>query len=158
MTSDTTISPKKHDRPFPWRCVHCKAKEVVPRPTDHTADVTYDGQVYTVRIPDLVIPTCGNCGAKVFGIGDDDRIREALRAQVGLLAPEQIAQGRARLAMTQQELAEQLGVSVETVARWEAGGIIQSRALDNLLRVFFESDEARQLLRKRLGLLARQAG
>jgi putative zinc finger/helix-turn-helix YgiT family protein len=157
MMSETESSPMKHDRPFPWRCVNCRAKEVVPQPTDHSADIAYDGKVYTIRIPDLVIPICGKCGAKVFGVGDDDRIREALRAQVGLLAPQQIAQGRARLAMTQQELSEQLGVSVETVVRWEAGGIIQSRALDNLLRVFFESEEARRLLRGRLSM-SRQAG
>lgn len=52
--------------------------------------------------------------------------------------------------MTQQELAEQLGIAKETILRWETGGMIQSRAMDNLLRLFFESDEVRKLLRSRL--------
>ena len=51
--------------------------------------------------------------------------------------------------MSQQELAEQLGVAKETISRWETGAMIQSRAMDNLLRLFFESEEARTLLRRR---------
>jgi DNA-binding XRE family transcriptional regulator len=55
---------------------------------------------------------------------------------------------RANLELSQQEMAEQVGVATETISRWEAGGLIQSRAMDNLLRLFFESEEVRRLLRK----------
>ncbi len=51
--------------------------------------------------------------------------------------------------MSQQELAEQLGVAKETICRWETGAMIQSRAMDNLLRLFFESEEVRRLLGRR---------
>lgn len=143
------IPPVGRDRPFPWRCVECRAKEVFPKIAEYTTTAKHDGRAYTIRIPDLAIPTCRNCGAQTFSVGDDDRIAAALRAQVGLLAPQEIHKGRGQLGMTQQELADQLGVAKETISRWETGGMIQSRAMDNLLRLFFESEEARRLLRER---------
>jgi putative zinc finger/helix-turn-helix YgiT family protein len=143
------IPPVGRDRPFPWRCAECKAKEVFPQATDYTTTRKHDGRTYTIHIPDLEIPTCRNCGAQTFSVGDDDRIIAALRAQVGLLTPEEIQKRRGQLEMTQQELAEQIGVAKETICRWETGGMIQSRAMDNLLRLFFESEEVRTLLRER---------
>ncbi len=141
------IPPVGRDRPYPWRCFVCRAKEVFPQATDYTTTRKHDGRVYTIHIPDLVIPTCRNCGAQTFAVGDDEPILAALRAQAGLLTPEQIQKGREELGMTQQELADQLGVDEETVARWERGGMIQSRAMDNYLRVYFGIPEARALLR-----------
>jgi putative zinc finger/helix-turn-helix YgiT family protein len=143
------IPPVGRDRPYPWRCVECKAKEVYPQITDYTTTVKHDGRAYTVRIPDLVLPTCRKCGEQVFAVGDDDRIRAALRAQVGLLTPQEIQKRRAQFELNQQELAEQLGVAKETICRWETGAIMQSRAMDNLLRLYFESEEVRKLLRQR---------
>jgi putative zinc finger/helix-turn-helix YgiT family protein len=131
------------DRPFPWRCTRCKAKEVHPLETDYSTTVEHDGRSYTIRIADLLIPTCRNCGAQTFSVGDDDRIIAALRAQVGLLTPQEIQQRRAQFQLSPQELAQSLGVAPETISRWETGALIQSRAMDNLLRRFFESTEAR---------------
>jgi transcriptional regulator with XRE-family HTH domain len=82
-------------------------------------------------------------------VGDDDRIIAALRDQVGLLPAQVIQKRRGQFKMSQQELAEQLGVAKETISRWETGGMIQSRAMDNLLRLFFESEEVRTLLGRR---------
>jgi len=151
MTSDK-IPPVGRDRPFPWSCVECKAKEVFPQITDYTTTAKHDGRVYTIHIPDLAIPTCRKCGDQTLSAGDDDRIIAALRAQVGLLTPEEIHKRRGQFEMTQQELAEQLGVAKETICRWETGALIQSRAMDNLLRLFFESVEVRRLLRQRFVL------
>ena len=123
--------------PPPWPCFECDAQEVFERATDYTTTVKHDGRVYTIRIPDLAIPTCRRCGAQTFSVGDDDRIIAALRAQLGLLEPQEIQGQRSRLGMTQQELAEQLGVAKETISRWETGALIQSRAMDNLLRLVF---------------------
>src|ERR1700687_6038719 len=103
------IPPVGRDRPYPWRCLECKAKEVYPKATDYTSTVKHDGRAYTIRIPDLEIPTCRNCGEQTFTVGDDDRIIAALRAQIGLLTPEEIQHCRKRFELNQQELAEQLG-------------------------------------------------
>ena len=148
MMSDK-IPPVGRDRPFPWRCFECRAIEVFPKSTDHTTTVKHDGREYLVRIPDLAIPTCRKCGAQTFSVGDDDRIVAALRSQLGLLTPIEIQKRRGQLNLNQQEIAEQLGVAKETISRWETGALIQSRAMDNLLRLFFESEEVRRLLQLR---------
>ncbi len=148
MMSDKN-PPAGRDRPFPWRCVDCRAKEVFPQMTDYTSTVKHDGRAYTVHIPDLEIPTCRQCGEQIFTVGTDDRIVAALRTQLGLLAPEEMQRRRGQLELTQQEMAEQLGVAKETISRWETGALIQSRAMDNLLRLYFESKEVRDLLARR---------
>lgn len=153
MMSDQSTSPVKRDRPFPWRCVDCRAKQVFPHVADYSTTVRHDGRSYTVRVPDLAIPTCRKCGAQTFSVGDDERIIAALRSQLGLLSPQEIHERRSRLGLTQQELAQLTGVAKETISRWETGALLQSRAMDNLLRLFFESAEVRALLERRLAVI-----
>lgn len=140
--------PVKRSRPFPWHCIECNKDEVVPLVTDFTIEAKHDGRLYDVRIPDLTIPTCRNCGEQVFTSDEDERIRDALRAQIGLLTSQEMRAHRAERGLNQQELAEALGVAKETISRWETGAL-QSRAMDNLLRLFFASEEVRRLLRER---------
>jgi putative zinc finger/helix-turn-helix YgiT family protein len=146
--SEKLPPPVGRDRPFPWRCVECREKEVYPLATDYTTTIKHDGRPYTIEVRNLAIPTCRKCGQQVFTSAEDERIRDALRAHVGLLTSQEIRAHRVKLGLGQQELAEPLGIAKETVSRWESGAI-QSRAMDNLLRLYFESEEVRRLLRER---------
>jgi putative zinc finger/helix-turn-helix YgiT family protein len=138
------------DRPFPWRCIECKEKEVYPLETDYECTLKHDDNSYTIRIPNLPIPTCRNCGSRVFTPKVDDRIVAALRDHIDLLTPQQIDEGRVQMGLSPMQLAKQLGVTEEMLLRWEQGLLIQSRAMDNLLRVYFESEQVRMLLQRRL--------
>lgn len=71
---------------------------------------------------------------------------EVFIRQIKLLAPEQIRDCRVQAELTQQELAEALGVPEATVMSWEDGVQMQTRSLDNLLRVFFGMPHLRQVL------------
>lgn len=148
MMSEKLPPPVERDRPFPWRCVECREKEVYPLVTNYTTTIKHDGRPYTITVPDLAIPTCRKCGEQVFTSAEDEQIRDALRAHIGLLTSQAIRTHRIKLGLGQQELAEPLGIAKETVCRWESGAI-QSRAMDNLLRLFFRSEEVRRLLRDR---------
>jgi putative zinc finger/helix-turn-helix YgiT family protein len=136
-------------RPFPWRCPACLKGEVYPATIPYTIDVKHDGTLHSIHLPALEVPKCRACGELLFGIRADDQISEALRAQLKLLGPAQIRAARKALGLKQKELAELLGTAKATICRWETGGMIQSRAMDNLLRLFFESEEVRRLLRRR---------
>jgi DNA-binding XRE family transcriptional regulator len=124
--------------------------EVFPLVTDYTANVKHDGCPYTVHISDLAIPTCRKCNERVFTPGVDDRIIAALRTQLGLLTPQDIQKRRRELGLSQQILGDQIGAAKETICRWEAGAIIQSRAMDNQLRRVFTLEEGRRLLAREL--------
>ncbi len=149
MMSDKTAELNRDGkgRPFPWRCTNCKEKEVYPLPTDYTTTVKHDGNSHSILIRDLPIPTCRKCGERTFTAREEEHIIAALLAHLKLLSPEVILEKRLRLQLNQQEVAEQLGVSEKTVSQWEAGTLIQSRAMDNLLRLYFDCQEARTFLR-----------
>jgi putative zinc finger/helix-turn-helix YgiT family protein len=112
----------------------------------YTAHAKHDGIEYALEIPDLEIPKCQNCGELVFSYNVDEQIRDALRRHRHLLTPSQIRSGRKALALHQSQLAERLGVAEETICRWENGALIQSRPMDNLLRVYFAIPEVREVL------------
>ncbi len=145
------LLPVGRDLPFPWRCVACREKEVYPLVTDYTRTVKHDGLPYTVHIPDLEIPTCRKCGERSFTAETEDRVTAALRKQAGLLTPPDMQRWRGQLQLSHGAVAEQLGVTQETIANWESGSMIQSRAMDKLLRLFFCSEEVRRLLRHGFG-------
>jgi putative zinc finger/helix-turn-helix YgiT family protein len=148
MTPDTnTGKPRKErDRPFPWTCGNCLKDEVYPETMPYAIDVKHDGQLYHLEIPEIRIPKCRACGELIFSNSEDDQILQALRARVRLLTPEQIRGGRQALGLKSKEIAEKLGVAPETMSRWENGGLIQSRAMDNFLRAYFAVPEVRRVL------------
>lgn len=112
----------------------------------YRARASHDGRLYELDIQDFRIPQCSNCGELVFTNQTDAQITQALRAQLRLLTPEQIQQARDRLGLLPKALAESLGVTEETVRKWESGLLIQSRAMDNLLRVYFALPGVRAVL------------
>jgi transcriptional regulator with XRE-family HTH domain len=97
-------------------------------------------------MPQLEIPTCASCGARVFSNDVDDEISRALRSHLRLLAPEQILAAIKELGMSQKGVAECLGIAEATLSRWVNGLLIQSRAMDNLLRAYFASSRVREML------------
>jgi putative transcriptional regulator len=134
------------ERPFPRRCPHCGEWQVVPTKIGYDAEVRHDGRLFTFTVPDLNIPVCQACGRKIFTEKVDDQINAALRSHLHLLAPEEMRAALVRANMTQKEAAERLGIAEATLSRWLNKLQIQSRAMDNLLRVFFAFPQVRTAL------------
>jgi DNA-binding transcriptional regulator YiaG len=149
LPDDRMQQTKKHpaaDRPFPRRCRRCGQEKVVPTRIDYTSDINFDGRLVSVTTRDLEIPVCGNCGEKVFTEKVDDQINAALIRQLQLLPPGEICEAIKRLGLPRKEVADRLGISEDLLSRWANGSSIQSRAMDNLLRVFFQIPEVRTAL------------
>ena len=135
-------------RAFPWKCPECGKKEVRRSAVHHVSEIRHDGRVYTVEVRRLRVPKCRACGELVFDNVADEQIAAALRQQLGLLSVEQIRVNREQLSLSQRDLADHLGVAVETISRWENGVLTQTRAMDRYLRVYFGVPAARAALVK----------
>ena len=138
--------PVGAERPFPWKCRHCGATRVELITTPYDAEVQHDGRLYAFTIPSLELPACAACGAKVFTEKVDGQIQDALRSHLHLLSPKEMSAALDRLNITQKEVAERLGIAEATLSRWLNEAQIQSRAMDNLLRIFFALPEVRTAL------------
>jgi putative zinc finger/helix-turn-helix YgiT family protein len=145
MVADNPREPTA--RPFPWPCPNCLTATVVPTVIEYTAKVKHDGIVHELHFPSLEVPRCRTCGETVITTAVDKRFNEALRSRLRLLTPIQIRTGTEELGLQQQELAQRLGIAGETITRWTDGTLIQSRAMDNLLRLFFALPQVRDVLR-----------
>jgi HTH-type transcriptional regulator / antitoxin MqsA len=149
MTSNrNTINEESpsRGRAFPWPCPECGKRDVRPATVRHTSQIKHDGRLYEVEVSRLRVPRCRACGELVFDNDADAQIAAALRRQLGLLSADQIRANREQLGLSQRELAEHLGVAVETISRWENGVLTQTRAMDRYLRVYFAVPAVRAAL------------
>ncbi len=135
------------ERPFPWKCPECLKPEVVRAKIPYAADVKHDGLLHSLHLDSFEVPKCRSCGELLFDDHADEQISSALRSHLHLLSPQEIRHERKTLALSQCELADQLGVAEATISRWETGALIQSRAIDNLLRLYFAIPETRTALK-----------
>jgi putative zinc finger/helix-turn-helix YgiT family protein len=134
-------------RNYPKRCGKCGEQRMHLATVPYATTIEHDGRAYRVEIPALTVPQCGNCQAISIDHDADQQISAAFRRQAGLLAPEEIRQGRDKLGLTQKQFANLLGVGEATISRWETGAQIQQRAMDRFLRVCLASPAALELLR-----------
>ncbi len=136
----------KKSKPFPRRCPDCGQRTLQPAIISHESSIRYEGRLHSIALVDLRVPQCDRCGSIVFDNDADAQIQSAFHDQLGLLRSTDIREGRRRLALSQVEMASHIGVAPETLSRWETGAMIQSAAMDKLLRVYFDVPEAKQYL------------
>jgi DNA-binding transcriptional regulator YiaG len=105
--------------------------------TGYAAEVLHDDRLHSFTIPELELPICRSCREEVFTEDADLQIGAALRSHLNLLTPEQMRTAIERVGMSQKEVAERLGIGEEALSGWLDERMIQSRAMDNLLRAFF---------------------
>ncbi len=129
------------------KCMYCRERAVSPTtlPT-YSTEMEHDGRKYKISVADFRVLQCQRCGAIILEDAANERLDEALHAAAGILKPAEIRQNREALGLTRQQLADLLRISMFTLTRWETGSQIQQRAMDTLLRLFFQSGEARRIL------------
>jgi len=108
----------------------------------------YKGQTLTLE---LTVYSCNACGEKFFDNEEMKKyqkiIKDFQRRVDGLLTSEEIKQIREKYGLSQRELARILGIAEKSIAKYEAGFVTQSKAMDNLLRVIEEFPEVLEFLK-----------
>lgn len=79
---------------------------------------------------------CEECGEQVISHALDQAIEREARRRRGLLAPQEIKAVREQTGLSQEAMAQLLGVGAKSYTRWETGKSIQNKANDNLIRLF----------------------
>ena len=148
MTNEFSLPDREapEAKPYPRYCAECGNPAVQKATIAYTAKVKHDGKHYEFLVPQLVIDQCEHCGEQFFTNSTDEQISRELRAEVGLLQPDEIRQQLDALELTQRDFAEHLRVAQESVSRWLNGTSIQSRSLDTLMRLYFQLPNVREIL------------
>jgi DNA-binding transcriptional regulator YiaG len=107
------------------------------------------GEVRTimVKVPAMKDPKDGEI---YFGVEASEILDKAKARHMGVLAPQELAELRQRLGLTQKEIAEVLQIGEKTWSRWETGREIVSRSLNVLLRAVYEGNISLPWLRAKL--------
>jgi putative zinc finger/helix-turn-helix YgiT family protein len=133
-------------KPYPRYCARCRAYSMQRSRVPHRASIKHDGKVHEFSIRSLIVDKCESCAYELFTGETDEQLSAELRKHLGLLQPREILAGLQSLGLSQKAFAERLGVAAETVSRWVNGFLIQSRAMDNLMRVFLAYPQVRDSL------------
>ncbi len=95
----------------------------------------FRGTRVSFPVEQYVCPECGTeAGTVEQTAAIQKSIADAYRKSVGLLAGKEIVEGRKRMKLTQEELAEKMNVGIASIKRWE-GASIQSKSMDQALRM-----------------------
>jgi HTH-type transcriptional regulator/antitoxin MqsA len=109
---------------------------------------TYKG--HSLVVPDYHVLECDACGEAVVQRESARRAEKMLRdfgrVVDGLLTAADIKRIRRKLDLTQEQMAMVLGGGLKGFARYENGQVIQSRAMDNLLRILDRFPESLDVL------------
>jgi len=97
------------------------------RVTYRGIEINFPAEIFTCPVCMLEAGTLEQTAAVQKAIAD------AYRKRAGLLNSKEIQDGRAKLGLTQQGLADRMKVGIASIKRWESA-IIQSRSMDAMLR------------------------
>ena len=133
-------------------CPNCE-KETKRRSIETIVDIKVRGE--NIQVHDKYYQ-CEECGEEYeIPSLDYDPLDEAYRiyrSRKGLLQPEEIKDFRKKLALSQKEMSNILGIGIATLNRYENGSL-QSDAHDNLIRSYMQLDNLLHLLEEKPELL-----
>jgi HTH-type transcriptional regulator / antitoxin MqsA len=100
---------------------------------------TFEYKGASLTIPNYVTYVCADCGESIVDNAtlkeSGKKLKDFQREVDGLLTGPQIKAVRAKLGLTQEQLADIVGGGLKSLARYESGQVCQSKGMDNLLRI-----------------------
>jgi putative zinc finger/helix-turn-helix YgiT family protein len=117
-------------------CEDCGSVLIVERDAVRRYDL---GGVPHVELHGVELTRCPGCGAESIGIPRLAQLHTVLAhgfvTQTRMLAPTEVRFLRKHVGLSSTDLAQRMGVSRETVSRWESGAQAMGAVADRLLRL-----------------------
>lgn len=128
----------------------CTTCGTLMRPHRGSLTLPINGEV--IRVPGCSFLLCPNCGETITDYEQTgylfDRAHALYRDKHGLLSPGEIREIRERDRLTQAALAKLLRLGANTISRWESDRMVQTAAMDVLLRLIRDVPETLRFLRR----------
>jgi len=116
-------------------CAVCSSESA--HKVSETFSTSYD-QI-PVELSSVEMYSCDHCGEKFFTPDQSKQVsrmvRVAVRDRLGLLPPERIIEIRRKYGFSQDRLETLLSLGPKVVTRWETGRVLQTKQVDDLLRL-----------------------
>jgi len=134
-------------------CAACGSSELIElQEVNHVTHRDIKGQVVTF------FSECKTCGSEVVTDNQSKKNKRSLMAFKktcdGLLSGQEITAIREKLAITQGEAASIFGGGSNAFTKYENDDVMQSVAMDKLIRLAYESPDVFSRLREKAGLTA----
>jgi len=78
---------------------------------------------------------CTTCNELIIPPALNKALDDEARARRGLLTPQEIKEVRVQTGLSQEDMAQLIGIGAKTYTRWESGRSIQNKSNDNLIRL-----------------------
>ena len=103
------------------------------------------GQSVVPLSANVVVFTCNGCDFEFTGPSAEVARHEAVCRHLGIMTPAEIRELRGRYGLSRQSFASITRLGAASIARWEAGSLLQNRAYDSLLYLLCFEDNLRRL-------------
>ena len=103
------------------------------------------GESAASLIANVVVFACDDCDFEFTGPSAEVARHEAVCRHLGVMTPAEIRELRGRYGMSRQSFASITRLGAASIARWEAGSLLQNRAYDSLLYLLCFEDNLRRL-------------
>ncbi len=127
-------------------CPACEIGTLAARVSDRS--IRFEG--HQLRVQNLHYSECSTCGEKVVLPAQSKRneiaYADAKKAYLGLWSSGKIESFRKQWELTQNAASKLFGGGANAFSKYERGEVIHTKAMDLLMRVFDQSEEARVLL------------
>jgi HTH-type transcriptional regulator / antitoxin MqsA len=119
-----------------------------------TDEIQYKNQTLIVEVEYAI---CEHCAEEMILPEqikrNDCRVRDAWRKADGLLTGKEIIELRHYLGLTQQQASKIFGGELNAFSKYERGEVIQSEAMDKLMRIAREKESAFRWLKNYANLV-----
>lgn len=116
-------------------CAICGRDELVEKHGTFVFEWPDDVAAKPSRFRDATWWVCDSCGEEVLPAELIGRIEAERYRLEGLLGPVEVREVRTRMGLSQRDMSKLLGVGEKTYTRWELGLSVQTKSMDNLIRL-----------------------